>query len=100
MSSRRTCASDRPTGASTSYVSPLTRSSGRCRHRDDVRQVDEPEGCARVRDAVLLVALLRKDAPHVMRGEQQLANLVELGAVAVRAVVASVESQAEDADAV
>src|SRR5436189_3089656 len=45
-SSRKTCASDRPTGASYSYVPPLMRSSGRRRHRHDVREVDEAEGCA------------------------------------------------------
>src|SRR5262245_63079921 len=81
-SSRSTCASERPTCASNSYVSPLMRSSGRRRHRHDVGEVDEPERRAHMRDAVVLVALLRQGPPHVTCGKQELADLVELLAVA------------------
>src|SRR6266480_534699 len=98
MSSRSTCASERPTGASTSYVSPLMRSSDNGRHRHDVGEVDQPEGRARVRHAILLVALLREGAPHLLRGRQQLTDLFELVTVAVRAVVAGVQREAEHAD--
>src|SRR6266550_914557 len=100
MSSRSTCASERPTGASTSYVSPLMRSSDNGRHRHDVGEVDEPEGRAGVCNAVLLVAFLRQRPPHGLRHGEQLADLIQLGAVAVGAVVAGVERKTEHADAV
>ena len=41
-----------------------------------------------------------KRPPHVLRGDQQLADLLELVAVPVRAVVAGVQRQAEHADRV
>src|SRR5213078_601585 len=77
-SSRNTCASERPTFASTSYVSPLMRSSGRGRHRHDVGEVDQPERRAHVGDAIGVVPFFGKRAPHVACGEQELTDLVEL----------------------
>src|SRR5262249_6196282 len=99
-SSRNTCASERPTRASTWYVSPLIRSSGRGRHRHDVGEVDEPEGGPDVRPHVLFVGFLRQRPPHVARSKQQLADLVQLLAMAVRPVVRRVQRKAEHADPV
>src|SRR6478735_5259356 len=92
-SSRSTCASDRPTGASYEWVSPLIRSSGRRRHRHDVGEVDEPEGRSRVCHAVLFVPVFRQCQPHVLRDGEELSDLIELVAVPVGAVVASVQRQ-------
>src|SRR5947199_7014331 len=99
-SSRNTCPSDRPTGASYSYVPPLMRSSGRRRHRHDVREVDEAEGCACVSDAIPFVSVFRKREPHRLCSREQLPDLIELLPVPVCAVVAGVEGQAEHADSV
>src|SRR5712692_9742228 len=99
-SSRKTCASDRPTGASKECVSPLMRSSGRRRHRHDVGKMDEPEGGARVLHAVPLIPIFRERQPHVLRDGQELPDLIELLAVPVDAVVAGVQRQAEYADSI
>src|SRR2546421_2446244 len=56
-SSRRTAARLVSTGTSTLYASPLIRNSGTPGHRDDVGEVDEPEGRAGGRDAVGLLLL-------------------------------------------
>src|SRR5437773_7910659 len=82
-SSRSTCASERPTGASKECLPPSTRSSGRCCARHHVGQVDEPEGCARVRHPVPLVPILGQRQPHVLRDAQELSDLLELLFVSV-----------------
>src|SRR4051794_39101166 len=78
--SRRSCASDVPTGASSSYSAPFTvrRSSGTGRHRGDVGQVDQAECCPSDQSRVRFVLGLRQRAPQVPCSKEQLANLLEL----------------------
>src|SRR5205823_4827466 len=99
-SSRKTWASDLPTGASYAWTPPLMWSSGRRRHRHDVGKVDEAEGRTHVRYAIPLVRVLRKGQPHRLVGRQQLADLIQLLPVAVGPVVSGVQSEPEHADPV
>src|SRR5690349_6317213 len=94
--SRSVSASVWPTGASTSYLNPLTTSSTTGGHRQDVRQVDEPK--RRPRDDALLglVLELGEHAPEVSRRHEQLADPVAFLLVSI-AVRGRVQREAEDA---
>src|SRR4029453_9886255 len=99
-SSRSVSARVRPTGGSaTSSTAPFTRSSSTRRHRKDVRQVHEPKRRAAYDPLFAFVVDLRKHAPQVARGLQQLADALALVLVAVP-VGGRVERQPEDADRV
>src|SRR5207248_7543120 len=77
-SSRRTYASGRSTGGSTGWTPPFTRSSSTRRHREDVGEVDEPEGRATDCDPVALVLDLGQRAPELASRQQELLDLLEL----------------------
>ena len=62
--------------------------------------MDEPEGNPGRADTLGLVLGLGEDAPEMAGGAEQLADLLRLGAMAVRALVAGVQGEAEDADGV
>src|SRR3954469_4501620 len=101
-SSRSVSARELPTdGSGTRYRSPLTLSSSTARHRQDVRQVDEPEGRTARRALVVLVVELGQRPPQVARGLEQPPDLLPLVLV-LRAVplVARVQGQPEHADRV
>src|SRR5437763_3771022 len=85
-SSRSTAASDRSTGGSTRWTSPLIVSSSTTRHREDVRQVDEPKRRPRHGDPVAVVLDLGQGAPQVAGCRQELLYVVELGDAAVALV--------------
>src|SRR5205085_684667 len=98
-SSRRTYASGRSTGGSTWCTPPFTRSSSTRRHREDVREVDQPEGGAPDGYPVALVLDLGQRAPQLARRQQELLDLLELLDAPV-ALVARVQRQAKHADRV
>src|SRR3954452_21202229 len=103
-SSRSTCASDDPTRTPrVAYLWPFTVSSRSmsltARHRQDVREVDEPRARARDEPCVVVVLRLGQRAPEIARSGQQLTNLVELLRVAV-ALVRRVEREPECAERV
>src|SRR5438094_2726337 len=98
-SSRRVSASVCPTGASARYTPPLTLSSSTTGYRQDVRQVHQSKRRP-ADDALLgLVVELRKGAPEVPRGREQLPDPLPLLGVAV-AVGARVQGEPEHADRV
>src|SRR5205823_14247501 len=98
-SSRRTYASGRSTGGSTGWTPPFTRSSSTGRHREDVGEVDQPEGGAADGDPVALVLDLGQRAPELAGREQELLYLLELLDASVP-LVTCVQRQAEHADRV
>src|SRR3569833_369019 len=96
-SSRSTCASDVPTGEWKSYVWPLMRRSGTARRRQDVGEVEQARARARDQARVRLVLGLGQHPPELARRGQQLADLVELLAVAVP-LIGCVEREAARAE--
>src|SRR3954453_20813579 len=98
-SSRRVSASVVPTGTSTRWAPPLTRSSTTGPPGQDVREVDEPKRGAADHPLLGLVADLRQNAPEIARGLDQLPDPLALLGVPV-AVRAGVQRKAEDADRV
>src|SRR6266536_710155 len=96
-SSRSVSARVRPTGASSSYCSPLILSSSTAGHRNNVCEVDEPEGDAPCVHLVLLFDL-RKLAPGLLSDREQLPNALEV-ALAV-ALGGGIGREPDDADRV
>src|SRR6476659_3529270 len=77
-----------------SYIGPL----GAGRHRDDVGEVNEPEGLPDGAHLVPLVLDLGDGAPHVPGAEQPLLDPAELLERRAVLLVAGIQREAEDAD--
>src|SRR5205823_6208329 len=98
-SPRRVSASVWPTGASTRYTPPFTRSSHATCHRKDVREVDEPKRRPAHKPLLAFVFDLGQRAPEVARGLQELPDPLSLFPVPVP-VGGRVEREPEHADRV